>query len=151
MEEIGKLLPGVLREQVRRSGPRLIEILDPLWRRVAGKAMAQHCRPVAFDAGTLTLATDCPTWSAQLRQMAEEIRAKVNSFLGDPVVKKLRILKVARLDVSDAASRRPEAALAPEPNGKVRGARETGFDPEAVRANRPFRTEYSARHKKQEH
>jgi hypothetical protein len=95
VDDIGKILPGVLKMEVGRTEPRLLEILAPLWPRVAGKAIALHSRPVAFEAGTLTLATDCPTWTAQLCQMAEEIRAEVNSFLGRPLVKRLRVRKQA--------------------------------------------------------
>jgi len=99
VDEIGKLLPFVFRKQIRRAEPRLLEILIPLWPRIAGKTMAQHSQPAAFESGVLTLTTDCATWGAQLRQMTEEIRAEINSFLGQPVVKKLRVKKVAQLDL----------------------------------------------------
>ena len=99
MHEIGKLLPSVFRKQIRRAEPRLLEILVPLWPRIVGKPMAQHSQPAAFESGVLTLGTDCATWGAQLRQMTEEIRAEVNSFLGQPAVRKLRIKNVARLDL----------------------------------------------------
>lgn len=91
MEEIGKILPRILKKQVRCKEPRVIEVLAPLWPRVAGKAIAEQSHPLAFAAGTLTLAAGCSAWAAQLRQMTEEIRAEINSFLGGPVVKKLRI------------------------------------------------------------
>ena len=99
MEEVGKLIPFVFRKQVRRTEPFLLEILVPLWPRIVGRVMARHSQPAAFEAGILTLTTDCATWSSQLRQMTEEIRAEVNSFLGQPVVKKLRIKKVAQLNL----------------------------------------------------
>lgn len=91
MEEVGKILPALFKRQVERADPRLIEILAPLWPRVAGKAIARQSRPVAFAAGTLTLATSCPSWAVQLQQMAEEVRAEINGFLGGAVVKKLRV------------------------------------------------------------
>jgi hypothetical protein len=95
LDEIGKILPALFKLELQRTEPRLVEFLDPLWPRVAGKAIALHSRPVSFEAGILTLATDCSTWSTQLHQMAEEIRAEVNSFLGKPLVKKLRVRKVS--------------------------------------------------------
>ena len=55
MEEIGKTLPAVFKRHVRGSNPQLVEILAPLWSRVAGKGIAEHSRPVAFWSGTLTL------------------------------------------------------------------------------------------------
>jgi hypothetical protein len=113
MEEVGKILPAVFKRQVQRVNPPVVEILAPLWSCVAGKAMARQCRPVAFNAGTLTLATECASWSAQLRQMAEEIRAKINSFLGGPVVKKLRVQRVAQLDLPELPE--PRQGIAPPP------------------------------------
>jgi hypothetical protein len=75
---------------------------------VAGKALAKQCRPVAFSAGTLTLATDDAEWAEPLQQMAEEIRAHVNNFLGKPVVKHLKILRFSKLDHSDRPPWWPE-------------------------------------------
>ena len=108
MEEIGVLLPKVLKPQLSRLEPPVIEVLAPLWTRVAGKALARQCRPVAFSAGTLTLAADDADWAEPLRQMAEEIRAHVNNFLGKPVVKHLRILPVRQFERSEALTRQPQ-------------------------------------------
>jgi hypothetical protein len=91
VEEIGKILPAVFKRHVRQSEPALVELLAPLWPRLVGKAIARQSRPVAFEAGTLQVVTSCPTWAAQLRQLAEEIRAEINGHLGGPVVKKLRV------------------------------------------------------------
>ena len=96
MEKVGKILPAIFKRNLQSTDARVVEILVPFWPFVAGKAMAQQCQPVAFREGTLTLATECPSWSAQLHQMAEEIRAEINSFLGQPVVKRLRVQRVPR-------------------------------------------------------
>lgn len=140
MDDIGKILPEILKCQVRRVNPPVVEILAPLWSRVAGKAMARNSRPVAFHAGTLTLACDCASWSTQLQQMTEEIRAEINSFLGGPVVKKLQVRYVARLD----AARRPEPPLMPSPPAR------SPQSELAVGAGRPYR-KYPARAGKQVH
>lgn len=113
MHEIGKLLPSVFRKQIRRAEPRLLEILTPLWPRIVGKPMAEHSQPAGFEYGVLSLSTDCATWGAQLRQMTEEIRAEVNSFLGQPAVRKLRIEKVARLGLLPRTDRSHRPALVP--------------------------------------
>ncbi len=91
MEEIGNLLPTILRRTVRRAEPILIDILAPLWPRITGKPIAQSCRPIDFSNGTLILSTNCPSWAAELRRIAEEIRAGVNGFLGEPVIKKITV------------------------------------------------------------
>jgi hypothetical protein len=96
VEEIGRILPSLLKKQILRAEPRLLEILIPLWPRIAGKTMARHSQPARFASGVLTLATDCATWGTQLRQMTEEIRAQINGFLGQALVRKLRIRTVTQ-------------------------------------------------------
>jgi hypothetical protein len=96
VDEIGKLLPSLFRKQIRREAPHLLEILLPLWPRIAGRNMAQHSQPAFFASGVLTLATDCATWGTQLRHMTEEIRAEINGYLGQPIVRKLRIKTVTQ-------------------------------------------------------
>jgi predicted nucleic acid-binding Zn ribbon protein len=83
---------------MRRGQPRIVEVLVPFWPRVAGNAIAANSSPVAFAAGTLTVATSVLPWAVQLRGMSEELRAAVNDFLGGLVVKKLRV--ELRLDLN---------------------------------------------------
>jgi len=109
VEEIGKILPAILRSQIERLNPPVVETLAPLWSRVAGRTMARNCRPVSFRTGTLTPACECTSWTAQLQEMAEEIRAEINSFLGGPVVKNIHVQWVAHFD---AASQNPQDVLA---------------------------------------
>lgn len=96
MEEISRILPLIFRSQAQRNNPRIVEILAPLWPRVAGKPMARHSRPVAFEEGTLTLESDCTAWSAEMRRMAEDIRAQVNQYLGVPTVRKVKVRYVSK-------------------------------------------------------
>jgi hypothetical protein len=98
LEEIGKILPAVFKRQIHRSDALLLELLTPLWPRVVGKGIARQCRPVSFAAGTLTIATSCPTWAVQLRQLGEELRASTNRFLGSELVKKLRVRRDLTMD-----------------------------------------------------
>jgi len=93
------------------------EVLSPLWSQVAGKALAKESRPVAFSAGTLTLAITNPDWAVPVRQMADEIRARINSFLGGPLVKHLRIECAAGFTRGDRSRRQPESLAIAEPAG----------------------------------
>src|SRR5271167_2934498 len=76
---------------------RLVGLLSALWPRAVGKGIAQHSRPVSFVSGTLTLATTCPSWAAQLGQMGEEVRATINGFLGRPLVRSVRVRQTPSL------------------------------------------------------
>ncbi|MFB3923771.1 MAG: DUF721 domain-containing protein [Terriglobia bacterium] len=115
MEEVGKILPAVFKRQVGRNDPKVVEILTPLWARVVGKGIALQSRPAAFEAGTLTLVTSCPTWAAQLRQMAEAVCAQVNNCLGGAIVKKLKVRVIPEADRADLPAAEVRAALGGEP------------------------------------
>ncbi|HEV2176179.1 MAG TPA: DUF721 domain-containing protein [Terriglobia bacterium] len=104
MEEIGKSLPGILRGYLRRESPHLIEVLAPLWPRVAGPTIAQHSRPVFFSAGTLIVETASEVWAAQLGQMGEEIRAEINGCFGVPLVKRFMVRESSRLETGRAGT-----------------------------------------------
>lgn len=106
-------MPALFKKQIRRAEPHLLEILGPLWPRIVGKAMALHSRPVLFDLGVLTLHADGATWGNQLRYMSEEVRAKVNGFLGQSLVKKLRIKPVTQSGLFAETGRAKE--LVPPP------------------------------------
>jgi hypothetical protein len=139
MEEIGKILPKVLQPQLSRLEPPVVEVLAPLWTRVAGKALARECRPVRFSAGILTLVTEDPDWAEPLQQMAEEIRSHVNNFLGKPVVTHLRILCLHKLAHADRSLRQPQKLPVSEPNPRDwprRGAGMASAMPEVIGRSR---------------
>jgi hypothetical protein len=96
MEEISKIFPLLFKEQVRRNNPRLVEILSPLWPLVAGKPMARHSRPVAFEDGLLTLESDCMAWSREMRSMSDDILTRINRYLGAPAVRRLKVRYVSK-------------------------------------------------------
>jgi hypothetical protein len=91
VEEVGRILPSVVGRHMQGIGPRLVQVLSALWPRAVGKGIAEHSRPVSFLSGTLTLATACPSWATQLGQMREEVRAGINGFLGQPLVRNVRV------------------------------------------------------------
>lgn len=112
VDDIGKILPILFRKQIRRAEPHLLDILFPLWPRIAGKTMAQHSQPTFFASGVLTLTADCATWGTVLRHMTEEIRGEINGFLGQQIVKKLRIKTVTQADLF-SSPRSPRGTVPP--------------------------------------
>ncbi|MGH9397098.1 MAG: DUF721 domain-containing protein [Terriglobia bacterium] len=91
MEELGSILPKAFQKHVLCGRKPVLEILVPLWPRAVGKFIGQCSRPVAFEDGRLTLAVSSPSWETQLRALSDPLQAQINSFLGAPVIKKLRI------------------------------------------------------------
>ena len=111
MDEIGKLLPQFLKRHIRGDRAPVLEVLTPLWPRVAGKAMARQAQPVAFGDGTLTLVTGNPSWAIELRGLREEIRAAVNRALGQPLVKQLRVRLDPRMGENNVQETAGRAAV----------------------------------------
>jgi len=111
MEDLGNILPRVLKKHVRGESGPVMAVLTGVWPRVAGKAMAEQARPLEFSAGRLTLAVACPNWAVQLEGLREEIRSAINQALGRAVVRQVRVKLVSRDGhVAGAAARRAEAA-----------------------------------------
>jgi len=132
VDEIGKVLPTLFRKQIGRAEPHLLEILIPLWPRIAGKIMAQHSQPAFFASGVLTLNTDSATWATQLRYMTEDIRAEINSFLGKPIVKKLRIKTVTQPGLFPATRPAREITAALPTRGEKAMNTDSIADPEVA-------------------
>ena len=150
MEEIGKILPAIFKAEVRRADPALVEILVPLWPRVVGKGIAQQARPVTFAAGTLTLATACPTWATQLRHLAEEIRAQINNYLGSPIVKKLRVQHLPQRDAPELPAP-PKSPLDPEALNLPAPELTAKLDPEIAGILQRSFAKYFARNRRKVH
>ena len=122
MNELGKLLPRFLNKHVRGNQAPVIEVLSPLWSRIAGKAMAEQSRPVAFGNGTLTLAAFNAPWATELRGLHHEILTAVNRTLGRPLVKRVRV-KLAPSSSSDSCHEAAWAVADVGTNSLVDGAR----------------------------
>jgi Dna[CI] antecedent, DciA len=102
MDELCKLLPRFLNKHVRGDHAPVLEVLGPLWPRVAGKVMAEQSRPVAFGNGTLTLAASSAPWATELRGLHHEIRTAINRTLGRPLVKRV-LVRLAPISSSHAS------------------------------------------------
>lgn len=100
MEELGKILPRILSKHVRGERAPVLAALTGVWPQVAGKAIAEQARPLAFSAGTLTLAVTCPTWAAQLNGLREEIRNAINQALGRKLVRQVSVKLMSERDAA---------------------------------------------------
>lgn len=117
MEDLGNILPRVLKKHIRSESDPVMAVLTGLWPRVAGKAMALQARPLEFSAGKLTLAVSCPNWAVQLKGLREEIRSAINQALGRALVRQVRVKLVGHHDddgARGAATREERAPLAPK-------------------------------------
>jgi hypothetical protein len=93
----------------------------------------------------LTLATEDAAWAEPLQQMAEEIRAHVNNFLGKPVVKHLRILCVRKPDGGNRSLRQPDDLPVSEPGRRDWPRRGPGTAPDMAEVIGRSRAKYFGR------
>ena len=151
MEELGKILPALWKQHLRHANLHLADILASVWAQVVGKPLAQCCRPLAFEGGRLTLGVADLELAAQLRPMAEEIRAEVNSFLGSPVVKKVIVRHVRGLKLDTVFPLQDRAAPVVPVCALPADSAQAGLDPEVARIVARSYAKYFARQGRMPH
>ncbi|MGC4175369.1 DUF721 domain-containing protein [Demequina sp.] len=62
------------------------------WREVVGDQIADHCEPLGFDEGKLTVRASSTAWATQLTLMAGQIRHRINEEFGRDIVGELVVL-----------------------------------------------------------
>lgn len=61
------------------------------WPDYVGDSMTRCCLPVGYDRGTLFIWVKNSTWMHHLHFMRESLQEKINSRLGRPFVKRIRL------------------------------------------------------------
>lgn len=61
------------------------------WEHLVGPGIAAHCRPVSLRDGELLVEAESTAWATQLRGLAPRLVARVNSELGDGLVRRVRV------------------------------------------------------------
>lgn len=62
------------------------------WPQLVGAEVAQHCNPVSFADGKLTVQTDSTAWATQLRLLAPQLVKRLNEELGHGSVTVIDVL-----------------------------------------------------------
>ena len=62
------------------------------WAELVGAEVAQHCTPVSFADGKLTVQTDSTAWATQLRLLAPQLLRRLNEELGHGSVNVIDVL-----------------------------------------------------------
>jgi predicted nucleic acid-binding Zn ribbon protein len=84
---------GLALERVTRGlAPRtLLAEVQRAWPGAVGPAFAQAATPVAEREGTVTITCSAAVWAQELDLMSERVLAELNSALGRPAVRRLRV------------------------------------------------------------
>ena len=61
------------------------------WATIVGADVAQHCTPVTFGDGVLTVRADSTAWATQLRLMSSSILGRLEAEVGKDTVTELRV------------------------------------------------------------
>lgn len=62
------------------------------WPQIVGPEVAQHCAPVSFEAGVLTVRADSTAWMVQLQLLESAIMARLEAESGAGTVTALKIV-----------------------------------------------------------
>lgn len=61
------------------------------WAAIVGADVAEHCQPVTFNDGVLTVRADSTAWATQLRLMSSSILGRLETEVGKDTVAELRV------------------------------------------------------------
>ncbi|MFW7415350.1 DUF721 domain-containing protein [Demequina sp. SO4-18] len=61
------------------------------WREVVGDQIADHCEPLSFEEGVLTVKASSTAWATQLGIMSGQIRHRINEEFGREIVRELKV------------------------------------------------------------
>lgn len=62
------------------------------WSQIVGPEIAQHCAPVDFVDGVLTVRADSTAWATQLRLLSSSLLARLAQDVGEGTVAELRVV-----------------------------------------------------------
>ena len=99
------------------------------WPDIVGAEVAQHCAPVTFEAGVLTVRADSTAWATQIRLLASSILGRLEGEVGKSTVTERGSSGRARHhgrgghDAPRALARATPTADPPNPAASVRSCR----------------------------
>lgn len=88
-------MSGAVEALLKRMGwTEQIEVtsVTARWREVIGDRIADHCEPLGFEDGVLTVKASSTAWATQLQMMNGQIRHRINEEFGREIVTDLKIL-----------------------------------------------------------
>ncbi len=90
--------PGLLGDQLDRlvadRGWRVDVAVGSVmgrWPDIVGPEVAEHCTPVTFEGGVLTVRADSTAWATQIRMLSSSILGRLETEVGKGTVAELRV------------------------------------------------------------
>lgn len=61
------------------------------WPEIVGRQVAEHCEPVSFEAGVLSVRADSTAWATQIRLLGSTLLGRIAESVGPDVVHEIRV------------------------------------------------------------
>lgn len=61
------------------------------WEEIVGRQVAEHCQPVTFEDGVLSVRADSTAWATQIRLLSSSLLGSISEAVGPDVVHELRV------------------------------------------------------------
>lgn len=61
------------------------------WPEIVGREVAEHCQPVTFEAGVLSVRADSTAWATQIRLLSSSLLGRISESVGPDVVHEIRV------------------------------------------------------------
>jgi predicted nucleic acid-binding Zn ribbon protein len=88
-EDIGSIIGEVIKES--NMGHRLkISNIFNNWEEIVGTEIYKKTKPERITGGTLYVSVSTSIWANELSLMSDKLIEKINSFVGEEVVKNIR-------------------------------------------------------------
>jgi hypothetical protein len=90
MDRLIKTLPAILRAAGDSAEVNQAACVAA-WKHAVGETLSGHAIPIEFSGQTLAVAVMDGIWKAQLEQMRGQLLFRLNSLLGQPLVKSIEL------------------------------------------------------------
>lgn len=89
-ERVGEIIGGQGSRPLK-GRKRKLELLKINWRSIAGEEECRHSSPTRLSRRTLTVATDGPSWAAELSIRTKALLRGVEAVIGEEEVQKIKV------------------------------------------------------------
>lgn len=89
IENIGSIIEDVIKKMDIRRKMNISNIFNR-WEEIVGAEICKKAKPERITRGILYISVTTSTWANELSLMSEQLIKKINSFIGEEVVKNIR-------------------------------------------------------------
>ena len=89
IENIGSIIGDVIKNLDIRSKLNISNVFNR-WEEIVGPEIGKKVKPQRITRGTLYISVTTSTWANELSLMSGQLIKKINSFIGEEVVKNIR-------------------------------------------------------------